>query len=817
MTRQTGRAAACAVLAAVAQARFFLGMMPNGLHVPCVNEPGCHGQAQCESFGHYDCFPARPLNAFGLLYKRDPTGLWTVDKCAADSDGDGFTNGDEMGDPCCTFEYTSPAKYDAVDISSPVHAASTPQRPSCSVNASLVPVAAASAVLAASSSAAVVTWASTDYVAGDAVLGRACTCQYPLALQWWSPSGAGNTTNLQTPGTWAVLCGLPVGGNVTVRSLQSGNRAGASNSSAAIAPLVIPGDAGASAATAVNGGTPLVNSTGTEQQYAAAMAALAQAEALCSATATSTATVLLPMRPSLSLQAAASAAAAGGSSGGWAASSLRRLSAAVLGGPTLGAAAAAAVGIHRLVLYATTDALQATGQLSVDAGGMDTAGKNRLVMIEPTVGVAAAAVLWCCTLALGALVMACAGGGKIGILRALLLHAPVVSPQMALRCQRWRQAVAGACCIGCCQGSASPVTIAAAAGINSGASTPAPGGDGATGDVLVVASPLHQQQQATQPRRGSAVPAVLGRQARRQAECRAAVRRNLAAAWSAFARWCASDFFSVSWAFLVVFASCLIGVGVCAWYAYAWFADERYAWGQGLTVHRAAGYAATVSLGLQLLPVTRNSLWMHLLGVPFERALRLHRWMAVTTFLLTVWHGIGMLVGFAATSLGARYVFLWLPLDAINPLAGVISGAVIIGITMASMEPVRRRWYEVTLAAHVTWPLGVAMAFVHTWGSRAPAVPVLVPGIVLAGVDMLIMAADACLRPVTVIEAGVISDKPHNSQWHRTAYLLCEKRGRWRWVDHIWRFSYTPGAYLSITIPTISLWGHPYSISSACE
>lgn len=31
-------------------------------------------------------------------------------------------------------------------------------------------------------------------------------------------------------------------------------------------------------------------------------------------------------------------------------------------------------------------------------------------------------------------------------------------------------------------------------------------------------------------------------------------------------------------------------------------------------------------MGFQLLPVTRFSLWTRLLGVPFERALTLHRW-----------------------------------------------------------------------------------------------------------------------------------------------------------------------------------------------
>jgi len=93
-SRVRGVVVRAVALLVLADARFFLARMPNAALVPCAgNEAGCHGQATCESFGHYDCFPFRPINAFGHMYKRDPTGLWTVDKCAEDSDGDGWNNG----------------------------------------------------------------------------------------------------------------------------------------------------------------------------------------------------------------------------------------------------------------------------------------------------------------------------------------------------------------------------------------------------------------------------------------------------------------------------------------------------------------------------------------------------------------------------------------------------------------------------------------------------------------------------------------------------------------------------------------------------
>jgi hypothetical protein len=47
---------------------------------------------------------------------------------------------------------------------------------------------------------------------------------------------------------------------------------------------------------------------------------------------------------------------------------------------------------------------------------------------------------------------------------------------------------------------------------------------------------------------------------------------------------------------------------------------------QGGAIHRGMGYALSVCLGLLLLPVTRWSIWLHVFGVPFERALRIHRY-----------------------------------------------------------------------------------------------------------------------------------------------------------------------------------------------
>ncbi|KAE9037368.1 hypothetical protein PR003_g6594 [Phytophthora rubi] len=56
------------------------------------------------ALGHLDPVLAGPMNEFGMDMI-DADFHWTRDFCMKDSDGDGQTNGQELGDPCCEFVY----------------------------------------------------------------------------------------------------------------------------------------------------------------------------------------------------------------------------------------------------------------------------------------------------------------------------------------------------------------------------------------------------------------------------------------------------------------------------------------------------------------------------------------------------------------------------------------------------------------------------------------------------------------------------------------------------------------------------------------
>ncbi|KAL4114528.1 hypothetical protein PRIC2_014462 [Phytophthora ramorum] len=67
--------------------------VPNGDKVPGVT-----------ALGHVDPVLAGPMNEFGMDMI-DADFQWTKELCMKDSDGDGQTNGQELGDPCCEFVY----------------------------------------------------------------------------------------------------------------------------------------------------------------------------------------------------------------------------------------------------------------------------------------------------------------------------------------------------------------------------------------------------------------------------------------------------------------------------------------------------------------------------------------------------------------------------------------------------------------------------------------------------------------------------------------------------------------------------------------
>lgn len=95
----------------------YVKLLPNGGDIP--DAPAC---------GHLDAAGQDGTNDFGKAYKKFGN-TWNKQLCEADSDGDGFTNGQEMGDPCCTWTPTNTGELITDGISHPSDKTKTPTNP----------------------------------------------------------------------------------------------------------------------------------------------------------------------------------------------------------------------------------------------------------------------------------------------------------------------------------------------------------------------------------------------------------------------------------------------------------------------------------------------------------------------------------------------------------------------------------------------------------------------------------------------------------------------------------------------------------------
>jgi len=115
------------LLFAIASAHIqFRDDVPNGMNVPLTI-----------AMGHVSRHGGGNLNLFGKAF-RAAGFKWTIALCHADSDGDGITNGHELGDPCCKWKRGAlPSRTYGLSHPGDVHGITDAPFPNC--NASLAP------------------------------------------------------------------------------------------------------------------------------------------------------------------------------------------------------------------------------------------------------------------------------------------------------------------------------------------------------------------------------------------------------------------------------------------------------------------------------------------------------------------------------------------------------------------------------------------------------------------------------------------------------------------------------------------------------
>lgn len=135
-------------------------------------------------------------------------------------------------------------------------------------------------------------------------------------------------------------------------------------------------------------------------------------------------------------------------------------------------------------------------------------------------------------------------------------------------------------------------------------------------------------------------------------------------------------------------------------------------------------------LAINLLPITRNSLWVILFNLSYERLNQFHRLIGFTAY-------IAVLIKFFAVFFVHNQEFLISTyyLDNINPLAGTIATILIVLTTFLSLSFVRTNYFEVFFFSHRIFCLLIIIASsIH----HINFLYYLLPSIVLYAIDLLV-------------------------------------------------------------------------------
>ncbi|KAL4166362.1 hypothetical protein KRP22_013624 [Phytophthora ramorum] len=92
----------------------YVKLIPNGGDVP-----------DSPNIGHLDAAGNTGLSDFGTAFSK-AGNEWGAALCQEDTDGDGYTNGQELGDPCCTWTTSNTAGLITDGVSHPSDATKIP-------------------------------------------------------------------------------------------------------------------------------------------------------------------------------------------------------------------------------------------------------------------------------------------------------------------------------------------------------------------------------------------------------------------------------------------------------------------------------------------------------------------------------------------------------------------------------------------------------------------------------------------------------------------------------------------------------------------
>lgn len=246
--------------------------------------------------------------------------------------------------------------------------------------------------------------------------------------------------------------------------------------------------------------------------------------------------------------------------------------------------------------------------------------------------------------------------------------------------------------------------------------------------------------------------------------------------------------------FIWVYAVLNIGVTLYSYTRFSFYGHSPMS-----ALVRTFGHLINVNLGATLLPVTRNSVWMWLLRMPFERANKYHRIFGRMTYLFMSAHfGVWMIRWSLADESIIGHIN-----GGLTPRLGFTAWAATTLMALFSLDVFRRSRFELFYYVHHLFLVSVTFATLHTWvqhGTRPDKTAVYVlPGALLYFIDRVQRFRSGQLNPTSLVSI-------RRETYDVVRLELRKKNG----------FPFRAGQYVFVNVPSISWFQwHPFSISSS--
>lgn len=258
-----------------------------------------------------------------------------------------------------------------------------------------------------------------------------------------------------------------------------------------------------------------------------------------------------------------------------------------------------------------------------------------------------------------------------------------------------------------------------------------------------------------------------------------------------------------------------VGIILCyaalnIWWIVHWAASgPEQVTGEGKEkVTRVIGHLNDLHMALLLLPVTRNSVWVWLFGIPFERAIKYHRWLARLTWTFVTTHMFLWWAVWGANSVLGKYAFAFdtgVPDRNTAIWSGEVSWLLMTVMAVLAYETVRRGRFELFYYAHHLFLVAFPLAVLHSWKAGGHLLQYSLAALALYVLDRVLRVAAGRCRPFVVARASAeitevtrLEVKPRNASPGAAA------------------LNFKAGQYCFLNVPAISsLEWHPFSISSA--